>query len=66
VYIIVLEDAKLKSVHSVEKDTFCTSIQELPSVDIGGAFFEFRREEEELGVQKYGHVAALHLDVLFR
>jgi hypothetical protein len=66
VYIIVKEDAKLKSFHSVEKDTFCTSIQELPSADIGGAFFEFRREEEEeLGVPKYGHVAALHLDVLF-
>lgn len=62
VYII---DAKLKSFHSVEKDTFCTSIQELPSADIAGAFFEFRREEEELGVPKYGHVAALRLDVLF-
>ncbi len=65
-YIIVLEVAKLKSFHSFEKDTFCTSIQELPSADIGGDFFEFRREEEELGVPKYGHVAALHLDVLFR
>jgi hypothetical protein len=59
VYIIVLEDAKLKSFHSVEKDTFCTSIQELPNPDIGGAFCEFLREEEELGVSNYGHVAAL-------
>lgn len=37
-YIIVLEDAKLKSFHSVEKDTFCTSIQELPTADVGGVF----------------------------